>query len=258
MTLQRQIGFWIACLAGLIAFLYLFSSVLTPFVAALILAYLLDPLVDWLERMKLGRLTATCLVLLLFVLLFVLTLLAVAPLMITQTTALIAKFPEYVTRLQTLVTEQGGPLFERFGGGDKLKEMQGQLAAGAGEGAKWLAGIVTDDEVILKLVDGPARDELIAEGGHPWVYSGQDKPMTMSSWIVVPERFYDDPEAFMTWAARAFELAPPKKAKPMKKGVVKVAPKKPAVVKAKARKKAIAAKKKQAAPKLPKRSRRLK
>lgn len=143
MTLQRQIGFWIACLAGLIAFLYLFSSVLTPFVAALILAYLLDPLVDWLERMKLGRLTATCLVLLLFVLLFVLTLLAVAPLMITQTTALIAKFPEYVTRLQTLVTEQGGPLFERFGGGDKLKEMQGQLAAGAGEGAKWLAGIVT-------------------------------------------------------------------------------------------------------------------
>jgi len=120
------------------------------------------------------------------------------------------------------------------------------------------AGIVTDDEVILKLVDGPARDELIAEGGHPWVYSGQDKPMTMSSWIVVPERFYDDPEAFMTWAARAFELAPPKKAKPMKKGVVKVAPKKPAVVKAKALKKASAAKKKQAAPKLPKRSRRLK
>ncbi|MDP1922272.1 MAG: TfoX/Sxy family protein [Myxococcales bacterium] len=120
------------------------------------------------------------------------------------------------------------------------------------------AGIVTDDEVILKLVDGPARDELIAEGGHPWVYSGQDKPMTMSSWIVVPERFYDDPEAFMTWAARAFELAPPKKAKPVKKAV-KAPPKKALLpVKTKAATKVSAPKKKQTKAKKPSRSQRLK
>lgn len=75
------------------------------------------------------------------------------------------------------------------------------------------AGIVTDDEVILKLVHGPARDELIALGGHPWVYDGQGKAMTMSEWIVVPQNFYDDPELFMTWAARAHALAPPKKGK---------------------------------------------
>lgn len=117
------------------------------------------------------------------------------------------------------------------------------------------AGIVTDDEVILKLVHGPARDELIAEGGHPWVYSGQGKPMTMSEWIVVPERFYDDPEAFMTWAARAFELAPPKKAKPVKKATVVKAP--PA--KAKVAKKTSAPKKKgQATTKRAKRARGLK
>ncbi len=42
MTLQRQIGFWLACLAGFIGFIYLFSGVLMPFVAAIILAYLLD------------------------------------------------------------------------------------------------------------------------------------------------------------------------------------------------------------------------
>lgn len=121
------------------------------------------------------------------------------------------------------------------------------------------AAIVTDDEVIFKLVHGPARDELIAEGGQPWVYSGQGKPMTMSEWIVVPERFYDDPEAFMTWAARAFELAPPKKAKPMKKGVVKVPPKKRAVVKAKPPRRASAPeKKRQATTKMPKRTRGLK
>ncbi len=143
MTLQRQIGFWIACLGGLIVFLYLFSGVLTPFVAALILAYLLDPLVDWLEKMRLGRLTATCLVLLLFVVVFVVILLAAAPLLLNQLSALIAKMPQYIARLQSLVTEQGGPLFERFGGEGRLKEIQSQLASGMGEAAKWLAGVFT-------------------------------------------------------------------------------------------------------------------
>ena len=83
------------------------------------------------------------------------------------------------------------------------------------------AAIVTDDEVILKLVHGPARDELIAQGGHPWVYPGQHKPMTMAEWIVVPERFYDDLEEFMAWAARAFELAPAKKPSAPKKKLAK-------------------------------------
>jgi predicted PurR-regulated permease PerM len=156
MTLQRQIGFWVACLLGLIAFLYLFSGMLTPFVAALILAYLLDPLVDFLERMRLGRLAATLLVVLLFVLVFVVVLLAALPLMVNQTSALIARLPDYVTRLQTLVAEQGGPLFERFGGTDRLKEVQSQLGASVGEGAKWLGGLVTSllsgGHVILNLV----------------------------------------------------------------------------------------------------------
>lgn len=142
MTLQRQIGFWIACLALFVAFLYVFSAVLTPFVAALILAYLLDPLVDWLERLGLGRLAATALVLLFFVLLFVLLLLAAAPLLYNQLSAFIAKLPSYATKLQALVNEQGGPLFQRFGGAERLKEVQASLASGMGEGAKWLAGLV--------------------------------------------------------------------------------------------------------------------
>lgn len=75
------------------------------------------------------------------------------------------------------------------------------------------AGIVTDDEVVFKLTHGPARDELIAAGGHPWVYDGAGRAMTMADWIVVPESFYDDPETFAAWARRAHELVPPKVAK---------------------------------------------
>jgi TfoX/Sxy family transcriptional regulator of competence genes len=79
------------------------------------------------------------------------------------------------------------------------------------------AGIVTDDEVVFKLEDGPLRDELIALGGHPWVYQARDRAMTMNQWIVVPERFYDDPEAMAEWAARAHAAVPgkaPKRKKP--------------------------------------------
>src|SRR5215813_13631143 len=70
------------------------------------------------------------------------------------------------------------------------------------------AGIVTDDEVIFKLVVGPLRDALITLGGHPWVYDARGKAMTMNEWIVVPERFYDDPELLADWAAKAHAAVP--------------------------------------------------
>ncbi len=84
------------------------------------------------------------------------------------------------------------------------------------------AGIVTDDEVIFKLVSGPLRDELIAIGGRAWVYDGHRKPMTMHEWIVVPERFYDDPELFAEWAAKAHAAAPAKKLKAKARALKKV------------------------------------
>lgn len=84
------------------------------------------------------------------------------------------------------------------------------------------AGIVTDDEIVLKLAEPTARAALIALGGHPWVYDGK---MTMKDWIVVPDRFYDEPRELAAWASRAHALAPPKKAKPAKKATTKKAAK---------------------------------
>ena len=143
MTLQRQIGFWLACLAGFIVFLYLFSGVLMPFVAAIILAYLLDPLVDRFVKLGLSRLVATLLIMLLVTLAFVLVLLAAVPLLVNQLTAFINNVPGYVSRLQVLIAEQGGPLIERFGGPERLKEVQAALQGGMGDAAKWAGGVLT-------------------------------------------------------------------------------------------------------------------
>ncbi|MCA3631156.1 MAG: AI-2E family transporter [Methylobacterium sp.] len=143
MTLQRQIGFWLACLAGFIVFLYLFSGVLMPFVAAIILAYLLDPIVDRFVKLGLSRLVATLLIMLLVTLAFVLVLLAAVPLLVNQLTAFINNVPGYVSRLQVLIAEQGGPLIERFGGPERLKEVQAALQGGMGDAAKWAGGVLT-------------------------------------------------------------------------------------------------------------------
>ncbi|MFM8750130.1 AI-2E family transporter [Rhabdaerophilum sp.] len=143
MTLQRQIGFWLACLAGFIVFLYLFSGVLMPFVAAIILAYLLDPIVDRLVKLGLSRLVATLLIMLLVTLAFVLVLLAAVPVLVNQLSSFIDKVPGYVSRLQVLIAEQGGPLIERFGGPERLKEVQAALQGGMGDAAKWAGGVLT-------------------------------------------------------------------------------------------------------------------
>ncbi|MBL8955495.1 MAG: TfoX/Sxy family protein [Myxococcaceae bacterium] len=81
------------------------------------------------------------------------------------------------------------------------------------------AGIVSDDEVILKLQRGPLRDELIGLGGKPWQYFGKNDKngVTMAEWIVVPEGFYDDAEALETWAAKAHAAVPAKLKKPVTK-----------------------------------------
>lgn len=75
------------------------------------------------------------------------------------------------------------------------------------------AGIVTDDEIILKFADDQARGEFEALGGRAWVYDGK---MTMREWLVIPDALYDEPRELAAWAARAHKLAPPKKTKKAK------------------------------------------
>ena len=68
---RRQIYFWCGTLLAAILFLYLFRSILLPFVAGMALAYLLDPVADRLEAMGASRLVATFLILILFIILFI-------------------------------------------------------------------------------------------------------------------------------------------------------------------------------------------
>jgi predicted PurR-regulated permease PerM len=143
MSVQRQIGFWIAFLVGVGLALFVFRDILLPFVAGFALAYLLDPIADRLQRLGLGRLTATLFILVLFVLLFILALVLLAPLAAHQLTAFISRLPSYVARLQQLAAEQGGTIIERIGGPGAVQDIQGSIGNLVGQGAAWIAGFLT-------------------------------------------------------------------------------------------------------------------
>ncbi|TPW31780.1 AI-2E family transporter [Martelella alba] len=101
--LKRQIYFWLLFAVGVAIFLFVFRSILLPFVAGMALAYFLDPLADRLERMGLGRATATSLIMLLFIVLFIAVLLVVIPLLVSQAAEVAQKLPQYVAQLEHFV-----------------------------------------------------------------------------------------------------------------------------------------------------------
>lgn len=142
MSVQRQIGFWLAALALVTLALFVLREVLLPFVAGMALAYVLDPVADRLERLGLGRLGATILILALFILTFVLALVLLIPLAAHQLAGFIANLPAYVERIQALIAEQGGPLIDRFGGAGALADMQKSIGDLVRQGAAWIAGFL--------------------------------------------------------------------------------------------------------------------
>lgn len=104
-ALRRQLRFWLVAAIVFAGFVYLFSDILLPFVAGMVLAYFLDPVADWLERRGLSRLMATILILIAFIVVFALSLIVLIPVLATQFADFLAKVPHYLTQLQSLITE---------------------------------------------------------------------------------------------------------------------------------------------------------
>lgn len=136
--MQRHVAYSLMGLAVLLVGLYALGDVLLPFVAGAALAYLLDPVADRLERLGIGRLGATLVILVLFVLVFGLLLIIAVPLAVQQVLKFAEQMPGYVSRLQALLAEQGGPLLREIGGDDALAQVQRSLGDLVGQGANWV------------------------------------------------------------------------------------------------------------------------
>ncbi len=102
--LRRQLFFWTLAALVFVGFLYIFRSILLPFVAGLALAYILDPVADRLERFGLSRLMSTIVILIAFLFFFVIALMIIIPVLASQLVGLLENLPSYVDSIQRLLT----------------------------------------------------------------------------------------------------------------------------------------------------------
>lgn len=141
MTIERQIAFWVAALVVLIAALWLLSPVMLPFVAGIVLAYLLNPLARRLERIGVQRAVAGLVIIVLALAALIVIVLLLAPILAGQLSAFIDRLPGYVTRLQSLIADPGHAWLTKILG-ERLPDASKSVGDLMSQGAGWIAAFL--------------------------------------------------------------------------------------------------------------------
>src|SRR5262245_8303878 len=129
--------YWIVTGALVVTLAVLLRQVLLPFVAGMALAYLLDPLVNRLERMGMNRAAATLFILAsFFVGVFALLVLAI-PIIGAELATLIDDLPAYFRRLQAFAVDPSHPWVRKIVGVG-MSEAEQSIGELTSMGAGWL------------------------------------------------------------------------------------------------------------------------
>lgn len=115
---------WLGAILLVVVLLYSLHNILTPFLIGILLAYLADPLVDWLERRGLSRTWGVVVVFALFTLLFMALLLVLVPMLAKQLVRLYELAPQMLDWLQHVAlpwVQQRLGLADGFWKFDKIK-----------------------------------------------------------------------------------------------------------------------------------------
>jgi predicted PurR-regulated permease PerM len=141
MRIARPAMFWIAVAALAMLALVLLRQILLPFVVGALLAYLLVPAVDRLERLGIGRSFAALAVFLPLVAGLVAFVLVMFPVIIGELRFFVEEFPHYVRRLQSLIADASSPWL-RSVMGNELHIEQSPADVASTMGSNWLDGFL--------------------------------------------------------------------------------------------------------------------
>ncbi len=149
---QSTRWFWLTMFLVFSALLYLLAPILLPFVAGALLAYLGDPLVDRLEKLKISRTMSVVVVFFVLFLLVLPVVLFLIPLVESQVKLLIEKAPGYI---KWVMDNSGTTLEKNFGisipalESEQLKETFQQQFSLAGNFFKSLVRTVTHSGFVV-------------------------------------------------------------------------------------------------------------
>ena len=155
MTRTRQIAIWIAGLVVFVGVLVLLQGILLPFVVGLLIAYLLDPVADRIEKWGCSRTVAVSLILLTFFTLSTLALFAIVPVLQSQGMAFVATLPDIVAGLRERLEPLLRYLWEQFGSsesGDLQAAMRDHADSAVGWITRILASIWSGGQALLDII----------------------------------------------------------------------------------------------------------
>ena len=135
--------------------LYLLRSVLMPFVAGTLLAYLLDPLVDKFQKLKMSRMWATLLVCVLAVLIIVPALVLFGGMIENQIALFLKATPKYLGLIMAKVRPLLASLAERFPelqGGNFEEIVKGNIGNGLQVIGKVLSGVIANGFALVNFI----------------------------------------------------------------------------------------------------------
>ncbi|MCU0895058.1 MAG: AI-2E family transporter [Rhodospirillales bacterium] len=142
MTAERRWLIWLAIAIVLGVLVYETRAALTPFIAGMAVAYLLDPLADRLEALGVPRTGAVCIILGSFLALLVLVAILLFPVLQTQVVELAARIPTYIQQVRDAAMQ----LIDRLQATLSAQEVERlRSAAGnvAGNVVGWLGQILS-------------------------------------------------------------------------------------------------------------------
>ena len=187
LTFEWQVAFWLAALAVIVLLLWLLSEILLPFVAGAVIAYLLTPVTDRLERLGVNRLAAALSIITLVVMAIVVVILLVAPILGGQLTSFIDNIPGYVTRLQSLLSDPSRPWLQKILGASFSadKSIGDLVTQGVGWLTAFLKSLWSGGRALVSLFSLVVVTPVVA---FYLIYDWHRMIRTADSWIPVQQR----------------------------------------------------------------------
>ena len=141
-NVKKQAIFWLLTLLFFVIFMFVFSSILLPFVAGIVLAYFLNPIVEMLERIGISRMWGTVLITIAIVLVLVIALTILIPVITSQLQQFIRDgLPVYVNRIQAFFANHSFEWIKRYIGSD-ANEIQSNIQALLGQSSDLIKSVL--------------------------------------------------------------------------------------------------------------------
>ncbi|MBX4335569.1 AI-2E family transporter [Bartonella raoultii] len=141
-NMKKQIFFWLGTLIFFVLFMFVFGSILLPFVAGIVLAYFLNPIVQLLEKFGICRVLGTILITLFIGVVLVAALIILIPLISGQIQQFVSDgLPVYINRIQTFFIEHDFNWVRHYFGSDP-NELQSNIKGLLGKSSDFITSLL--------------------------------------------------------------------------------------------------------------------